>query len=60
MSKKLKVKIGQSSDKGIKKQNEDSYGVLCPEGQLLESKGITAIVADGMSSCKLKKPVIIV
>jgi len=52
---KLKIKIGQSSDKGIKKQNEDSYGVLCPSGQLLESKGITAIIADGMGSCEHPK-----
>ncbi|MCW9014323.1 MAG: bifunctional protein-serine/threonine kinase/phosphatase [Gammaproteobacteria bacterium] len=51
MTGKLTVSIGQSSDKGIKPQNEDSYGVLSPDDKLLDSKGIAAIVADGMGSC---------
>lgn len=55
MTKQLKISIGQSSNKGIKEQNEDSYGVLCPSGQSLESKGITAIIADGMGSCEHPK-----
>ncbi|MFK5986799.1 MAG: bifunctional protein-serine/threonine kinase/phosphatase [Pseudomonadota bacterium] len=55
MTKKLKISIGQSSDKGIKEQNEDSYGVLCPTGQALKNKGITAIIADGMGSCEHPK-----
>jgi len=55
MSSKLKITIGQSSDKGIKEQNEDSYGVICPEDKLLESKGMAAIVADGMGSCAYPK-----
>ena len=55
MTSRLSVSIGQSSDKGIKDANEDSYGVLCPEDQLLESKGIAAIIADGMGSCEKPK-----
>ena len=55
MTSQLSVSIGQSSDKGIKDANEDSYGVLCPEDQLLESKGIAAIIADGMGSCEKPK-----
>ncbi len=51
MSNHLKINIAQSSDAGIKKNNEDSYGIVTPEGQLLENKGITAIVSDGMGSC---------
>jgi len=51
MSANLKISIGQSSDKGIKENNEDSYGVLCPDDKLLDSKGIGAIIADGMGSC---------
>ncbi|VAW53102.1 Serine/threonine protein kinase, partial [hydrothermal vent metagenome] len=35
--------------------NEDSYGVVTPEGQLLENKGITAIISDGMGSCAYPK-----
>ena len=55
MSSKLEISFGQSSDKGIKDQNEDSYGVLEPDDQLLNSKGITAIIADGMGSCAYPK-----
>ena len=55
MSAQLKITIGQSSDKGIKEQNEDSYGVICPDDKLLQSKGIAAIVADGMGSCAYPK-----
>lgn len=55
MTSQLSVSIGQSSDKGIKDANEDSYGVLCPEDQQLEIKGITAIIADGMGSCEKPK-----
>jgi serine/threonine protein kinase len=51
MTSRLKISIGQSSNKGVKENNEDSYGVLCPDDQLLESKGIAAIIADGMGSC---------
>lgn len=55
MSAKLAISFGQSSDRGIKQQNEDSYGVIVPEDQLLDSKGIVAIVADGMGSCAYPK-----
>jgi len=55
MSGKLEISFGQSSDKGIKDQNEDSYGVVTPDDQLLDSKGIVAIIADGMGSCAYPK-----
>lgn len=55
MSGKLEISFGQSSDKGIKQQNEDSYGVTTPNDQLLDSKGIVAIIADGMGSCAYPK-----
>jgi len=51
----LAVSIGQSSDKGVKENNEDSYGVLYPDGSVLENKGIAAVVADGMGSCAYPK-----
>ena len=55
MSSQLKISIGQSSDKGIKENNEDSYGILCPDDSLLDSKGIVSIIADGMGSCAYPK-----
>jgi len=55
MSRQLKINVAQSSDAGIKEVNEDSYGIVTPEGQLLDNKGITAIVADGMGSCAFPK-----
>jgi eukaryotic-like serine/threonine-protein kinase len=55
VKKQLKISIGQYSDKGIKEQNEDSYGVLYASGQSLESKGLTAVIADGMGSCEYPK-----
>jgi len=51
----VKINIAQSSDAGVKESNEDSYGVVTPEGQLLENKGITAIISDGMGSCAYPK-----
>lgn len=55
MSSQLQINLAQSSDSGIKEHNEDSYGTITPEGQLLDNKGITAIVADGMGSCAFPK-----
>ncbi len=55
MTSQLKINLAQSSDAGIKDQNEDSYGIITPEGQLLDNKGIAAIVADGMGSCAFPK-----
>lgn len=55
MSDKLKVNVAQSTDTGLKEKNEDSYGIVTPEHQLLDNKGITAIIADGMGSCAFPK-----
>ena len=52
---RLAISIGQHSDKGVKTDNEDSYGVYTPRDSLLESKGIAAVVADGMGSCQHPK-----
>lgn len=49
--KELTISIGQSTNKGPKEQNQDSYGVLTPTGYALKHKGIAAVIADGMSSC---------
>ncbi|MEO1956723.1 MAG: bifunctional protein-serine/threonine kinase/phosphatase [Methylophilaceae bacterium] len=45
------IDLGQSSDKGIKEENQDSYGVLLPESPVLEQKGIAIVLADGVSGC---------
>ncbi len=55
MSAQLQISIGQSSDKGVKENNEDSYGVLCPNDASLHTKGIAAVIADGMGSCAYPK-----
>lgn len=49
MSGSLIISASQSSLAGRKPHNEDSIGILVPEGPLLLSKGITAIIADGVS-----------
>ena len=51
MTEKLQVSLAQSSDKGIKTQNEDFYGACLPDDSLLDSKGIACAIADGMGSC---------
>ncbi|ORU93795.1 MAG: protein kinase [Cycloclasticus sp. symbiont of Bathymodiolus heckerae] len=45
------ISIGQSTDKGIKEENQDSFGVLLPEESALNHKGIVAVIADGVSGC---------
>ncbi|MFK5947150.1 MAG: bifunctional protein-serine/threonine kinase/phosphatase [Methylococcales bacterium] len=50
MPSQLKVSVGQYSDKGRKKINQDFYGVSIPEEPQLTSKGIAIALADGISS----------
>jgi serine/threonine protein kinase len=45
------IDLGQSSDKGLKDENQDSYGMLLPESPVLEHKGIAIVIADGVSGC---------
>lgn len=45
------IDLGQSSDRGIKEENQDSYGLLLPESPTLEHKGIAIVIADGVSGC---------
>lgn len=52
MPSQLQISLGQSSDKGIKDQNEDFYGALLAEGSQLDNKGIVCAIADGMGSCE--------
>ncbi len=50
MSNHLKISIGQQSDKGRKKINQDFHGICTPKEPLLSSKGIAIALADGISS----------
>ena len=45
----LKTSVGAYSFKGIKEENEDSYGAKLVDEPQLTHKGITAVIADGMS-----------
>lgn len=51
MPAQLKISLAQSSDKGVKAQNEDFYGAILPQDATLDSKGIAVAIADGMGSC---------
>lgn len=50
---RLRVTIGQYSDAGAKDANQDFHGALVPDGDLLASKGIAAVIADGISTSAL-------
>jgi serine/threonine protein phosphatase PrpC len=50
MSNTLSITVGQYSDAGRKPKNQDAYGVLAPPEPLLTTKGIAAVIADGVSS----------
>lgn len=55
MKPNLSTTIGQFSDKGIKDENQDFYGMISPEEPLLSNKGIVAAIADGVSSSEVGK-----
>jgi serine/threonine protein phosphatase PrpC len=50
MSPRLKVSIGQYSDRGRKPTNQDFHGVRIPDEPLASLKGITVALSDGISS----------
>ncbi len=49
MTSTLEVAVGHCSLKGPKRENEDFYGLMMPEGPLRTTKGIACAIADGMS-----------
>lgn len=49
MTASLKVRAGQFSEAGRKSANEDSCGIRIPDGTLLLTKGVAAVISDGMS-----------
>jgi len=46
----LKITFGAVSEAGRKDRNEDFFGLVTPDGELLSSKGIVAAIADGVGS----------
>lgn len=50
MTRALRIRLGQFSDRGVKPANEDFHGALIPEGEALTLKGAAFAIADGMSS----------
>jgi len=55
MLKQLKISVGQHTDKGRKKINQDFYGIHIPKEPLLASKGIAISMADGISSSNVSQ-----
>ncbi|VAW85836.1 Serine/threonine protein kinase [hydrothermal vent metagenome] len=55
MPNQLNIAIGQGSDKGRKKINQDFHGAYIPEEPLLTSKGIAISLADGISSSEVSQ-----
>jgi serine/threonine protein kinase/serine/threonine protein phosphatase PrpC len=53
MASQLSISAGQHSDKGRKETNQDFHGVYIPQEPLLTSKGIAAVLADGISSSEV-------
>jgi serine/threonine protein phosphatase PrpC/predicted Ser/Thr protein kinase len=55
MSRKLRLSIGQYSDKGRKETNQDFHGALIPDTPLSLTKGIAVVLADGISSSDVSR-----
>src|SRR2546430_6137720 len=55
MPRELKISVGQFSDKGLKETNQDFHGVLIPDEPLLSLKGISVVLADGISTSKVSR-----
>ncbi len=55
MTNQLCISIGQRSDKGRKKINQDFHGAYVPDEPLLTSKGIVIALADGISSSEVSQ-----
>jgi serine/threonine protein phosphatase PrpC len=55
MPRELKISVGQFSDRGAKETNQDFHGVLIPDEPLLSLKGISIVLADGISTSKVSR-----
>jgi serine/threonine protein phosphatase PrpC len=55
MTSTLTIASGQYSTAGVKESNDDACGVRVPDAALLNTKGIAAVIADGMSGSEAGK-----
>jgi serine/threonine protein phosphatase PrpC len=55
MPRELKISVGQFSDRGAKETNQDFHGVLIPDEPLLSLKGISVVLADGISTSSVSR-----
>ena len=51
----LSITLGQASSRGIQALNQDFHGACIPAGAVLNSKGITLALADGISSSNVSQ-----
>lgn len=51
----LKISAGQHSEAGVKVSNDDACGIRVPDVTLLNTKGVAAVIADGMSGSEAGK-----
>lgn len=51
----LRVRYGQATSAGVKPQNEDCLGIQIPDDDLLATKGLVVVVADGVSAAEAGK-----
>src|SRR5512147_2848728 len=55
MPRELKISVGQFSEKGRKETNQDFHGILIPDEPLLSLKGISIVLADGISTSNVSR-----
>ncbi len=55
MPNQLNISVGQGTDKGRKKINQDFHGAYIPKEPQLTSKGIAIALADGISSSEVSQ-----
>ncbi len=55
MSATLKIAAGQYSISGVKESNDDACGIRVPDAALLRTRGLAAVMADGMSGSEAGK-----
>ena len=55
MKNQLKISVGEYSSKGRKGINQDFHGVAIPKDNLLVSKGVAVVLADGISSSQVSQ-----
>jgi protein phosphatase len=55
MENKLSISVGQYSNKGRKKINQDFHDLCIPKDYLITIKGIAVAIADGISSSKVSQ-----